>query len=74
MSNNLISRLGFEEYAFNLLINEIENGNLYNGYKCEHDNGSISIQSAGEEFIVAVRTYIPGNGWMSTEFNYKPTN
>jgi hypothetical protein len=73
MSNNLISRLGFEEYAFNLLINEIENGNLYDGYKAEHDNGSMSILSVGDTFLVAVRTYIPSNGWMSTEFNYKPT-
>jgi hypothetical protein len=70
---SLVNRLGFENFAFNLLVNEIENGNLYDGYRYEQYDGSIAISSTGNpgEFIIAIRCYVPGRGWLSIEFNHK---
>ena len=48
VSTSLIDRLGFENYAFNLLVNEIENGNLRDGYKYEQDDCSIVIKALGD--------------------------
>ena len=70
---SLVHRLGFDNFAFNLLQNEIDNGNLYDGYTYEQYDGSIKITGTGNpgEFIVAIRCYVPGSGWMSVEFNHK---
>lgn len=71
ISAPLINRIGFENYAFNLLVNEIENGNLRDGYRYDQDDGSMVVSALGDAFNIAIRCYHPDRGWLSVEFTYK---
>lgn len=71
VSPYLVKRRGFEEFAFNLLVNIIENQDLADGYRHEQDDLTINISSAGKYFLVAVRCYVEDIGWQSTEIEYK---
>jgi len=71
VSAPLINRIGFENYAFNLLVNEIENGNLCDGYRYEQDDGSMVVTALGDAFNIAIRCYHHDRGWLSVEFTYK---
>jgi len=71
ISAPLIDRLGWENYAFNLLVNEIENGNLKDGYSYEQNDGSMVIKAIGDSFNVAIRCYHPARGWLTIDFTYK---
>ena len=71
ISAPLINRIGFENYAFNLLVNEIENGNLRDGYRYEQDDGSIVVTTIGDSFNIAIRCYHSERGWLSIEFTHK---
>lgn len=71
VSTSLIDRLGFENYAFNLLVNEIENGNLRDGYKYEQDDCSMVIKALGDTFNVAIRCYHTNKGWLVIDFTHK---
>ena len=74
ISASMIDRLGWENYAFNLLVNEIENGNLKDGYSYEKNDGSIvmyDIKAIGDSFNVAIRCYHPDRGWLTIDFTHK---
>ena len=68
----MIDSMGFDDWAFNWLVNEIENGNLRDGYRHEEDNGSIVINKIDMgTFNIAIRAYHADRGWLSVEFTYK---
>jgi hypothetical protein len=71
ISAPLIDRLGFENYAFNLLVNEIENGNLRDGYRYEQEDGSMVVTAVGDSMNIAIRCYHPERKWLSVEFTHK---
>lgn len=63
----------FEDWAFNWLVNELENGNLKAGFVEEQEDGSsLNVVAVGDSLSVTVRAYIVERGWMSITFNYKP--
>ena len=71
VSPYLIKRMGFEEFAFNILVNIKENGYLVDGYVHEQDNLIVTISENCKHYLVAIRCYIPDTGWQSVEFEYK---
>ena len=71
ISTPLIDRIGFENFAFNLFVNVIEDGNLRNGYTYEQSDLSLVIKSVGNEYNVAIRCYHPDRGWLTVDFTHK---
>lgn len=67
---HMIKHRGFEHFAWHVLINEIENGNMRDGYSYESDNIQIFIKQMGKEFNFAIRCYC--DKWYNTEITFKP--
>ena len=68
--NEQINRLGFDSWSSNLAVNLIENGELKDGYRFECDQYSISVNAINEKHLVAVRAYVAGSGWQTSELTY----
>lgn len=59
--------MGFENYSTNYAVNLFENGQLYNGFKFEDEQHSVSVTKTDKHHTVLVRAYIAGTGWQTTE-------
>jgi hypothetical protein len=68
--HNLINRLGMDSWASNLAVNLIENNKMKDGYKFECDQYSVSVTKINEKHLVAVRAYVAGSGWQTSELTY----
>ena len=62
-----IKSMGFDNWAFNVVVNEIENGNIYDGFRDISDDYSFIVNFVGDKRVIHIRVYIPDMGWRDTE-------
>lgn len=59
-----VNRLGFEAWADNLIVNVIENlGDTPSSAAWEDNHITINFRFQDGEVFVAIRAYLPGQGW-----------
>lgn len=64
---SLIRRLGWDEYAFNIVVNLKEDGLLFDGYKQEDEDFSIKVFYIDGKHQVIIRQWVQSMGWKTAE-------
>lgn len=67
INTNEINRLGFDNWAFNKIVNEIENNNIYDKYEYLEDDYNFNVTKVGDKHTIIIRAYVPNSGWKTYE-------
>jgi hypothetical protein len=63
----LIRRLGWDEYAFNIVVNLKEDGLLVDGYRQEDEDFSLKVNYIDGKHQVIIRHWVQSMGWKTAE-------
>lgn len=65
--HKIIAWMGFDNWAMNIIVNEIENGNIRDGFNFESDEYTLTIKQTANKYICTIRAYVPATGWKTFE-------